>query len=164
MNHDDLDRRIRAALDVELSPRQLARLEDFWQSQSRAQRRRHFVAGAVVCAAALATMLVVGATVSLWLCGPKPGQGPVAPHDVARVDPPAISPTGKAPSEDVAVVQSPAKDELLSAGRPPTAYERVFFMARSRRLNTARRPSTPIAASRQASDSATVEIEKLVTQ
>ena len=50
VNPDGLDDLVRTALQVERAPQQLARLEGFWQKQSRAHRRRR----RTLCAAALA--------------------------------------------------------------------------------------------------------------
>jgi hypothetical protein len=123
---DGLDEQIRAALDVEPSRQQVARLQDFWCEQSRAaSRRRH-----VRRAALLAAMVLLAVTASLRFWRAEREQKPLA-NDT----PTKIAPTPERP----VVVKSAGEEESISAGRSPTAYERLVFTAQA---------SVPVGGSR----------------
>ena len=138
MNIDDLDEQIRAALQVERSPQQLARLACFWQQQSRAEiRRRHIRRVATLAAAA--TLVAVTVSVRLWR--QEPVQQPLEANRPTAVVSAAPDPIdGDTPERGVAV-KSPLEERSLSAGRPATTYERFVFAAHTRTPVTGKRPS-----------------------
>ena len=82
--HDDLNQQIRAALQVEPSPQQLARLTDFWRQQSRSEIRRRHIRRMATVAAAMVAMVAVTVSVRLWW--EEPTQRPLeASHPTATV-------------------------------------------------------------------------------
>jgi hypothetical protein len=113
MTPDEFDKQIRAALSVEASTDQMARLERFWFMRSRAERRRRMVR-----VAALAATLLVATTT--WL---------ITSRMASRTEQPATP-----RQEDLAtatdVIESPTTDAPV-AGRAPTDYERLLFAART---------------------------------
>ena len=144
MNPNDLDKQIRAALQVERSPRQLARLECFWQRQSAAQRRRR----RIECAAALATAVAVVLSVSIWVWRQPPAQEPLEANRPADVAPGTSDPNHAAPDANhpqapqrVVVTDPPDDKGSLSAGRPPTTYERFMFAVATRKAGATSRSS-----------------------
>jgi len=137
MSLDDLDEQVRAALQIESSPRQLARLESFWQQRSRAERRRRHVCRAAV----LAVTAVVAVAVSAPFWWPEPARRPVEANRPAPVASTAPDPNGVGAPEPAVAVQSPTQERSLSARRPPTAYERFVFAAHTLKPVTGKRPS-----------------------
>ena len=129
MNPNDLDQQIRAALRVEPSSQQLARLECFWRQQSRAERRRRRVRGA----AALAATVFVAVGVSLWFWRKEAPHQPLEANGSPRGVPTAPAPNHAAAfehaeaSEHAAAAPARREERSLSAGRPPTTYERFLF-------------------------------------
>ena len=140
-NGDELDRQIRAALQVETLPQQAARLEGFWHRRSRAQRQRRRVAATLV----LAVAILVTVTVSLRFYGPDLRRGlapsdnlhPVAPRvaavDLLHATPPPVT------------VPSSQNEQPGTMARTPTAYERFVFVARSPRTANRRTVVTGVA-------------------
>lgn len=124
MNEDELDRRIRLALGGEDAPAAVARLEGFWQQQVRADRRRRLVRRTALVAASA----VLLASVWRWPSG-----------DLGHA-PPTIAVQQPAPSK-TSPVETPPPVALSStprsAGREPTAYERLMFTAQVRRVEAA---------------------------
>jgi hypothetical protein len=104
MSPDEFDNQIRAALDVEVSTDQVARLERFWYERSRTERRRRMVG-----VAALAATLLVATTT--WLLASRTNR-----H-------------GAPPDKDLA--QATRTIESPTAGRAPTDYERLLFAAQT---------------------------------
>ncbi len=150
MNHndpdkttDDLNQQIRAALQVEQSPQQVARLTDFWQRQSRSEIRRRHIRRVASLAAAIAAMVAVTVSVQLWR--QEPTQHPLEvnrPTAAVAVVPDSIH--DDAPEHDVED-KSPIEERSLSAGRPATTYERFLFAVHTRKPVTGRR-SLAVAA------------------
>lgn len=145
MNPHDLDQQIRAALQVERAAGQLARLECFWQRQSAAQRRRRRMG----YTAALATAVAVALSVSIWIWRQGPAQKPLEANRPADVAPATPDPNhaavpdpnqAQAPQRVVAVA-SPDDKESLSAGRPPTTYERFILVVGTHKAVATNRPS-----------------------
>jgi hypothetical protein len=137
MNPDSLDEQIRAALRVEGSPQQLARVERFWQRQSRAERRRRQIRRA----AALATTVLVAVTASIWLWRQEPAHQPPEVNRPRPIAPNAPDPNrADAPKRTVAV-ESAGDERSLSTGRPPTTYERFLFVAYTRKSVAGGRPA-----------------------
>jgi len=138
MKHDDpnlpldenLDRVVREALEVDLEHERLARLEQHWLARSRQQhwrgQMRRVTAIAATLAAVAALTVAWNRKTSLPL---QPVENPGSVAEELAVDNPT-----PADSEDVRAIE-------LSAGRPPTAYERLIFLAR-----TGARPTVPIGA------------------
>ncbi len=126
MNHDELDQQIRAALHVEPSPEQIARLECFWERQSRADRRRRMRP-----AMALAASILLAVTLSarLWLPAPTPQPTQTKQPATHASVPTAVEPSR--PDAPPTWADQPSPHDALSAGRPPTAYERLFFAVRT---------------------------------
>jgi hypothetical protein len=128
-NRDELDRQIRAALETDVSSQQVARLESFWHRESRAKRRRRRLAVASV----LAASILVSVTASLIWHSPLASRDPVAIR-------PALPMTDRPPvSEPPVIAPSPDEELPRTTVRPPTAYERFVFVARS--AKTTGRPS-----------------------
>ena len=166
MNHndpnqetDDLDQQIKAALQVEQSPQQVARLTDFWQQQSRSEIRRRHIRRVAALATAIAAMVAVSVSVRLWR--QEPTQHPlevnrptaavaVTPNSIHDDAPQRDVPQRDVPQRDVPqrdvpqrdVVDKPTIEEKsLSAGRPATTYERFLFAVHTRKPVAQRRPS-----------------------
>ncbi len=137
MNVDSLDEQIRVTLRAEPSRQQLARLEYFWRKQSRAEGRRRRVRRL----AAVAASLLVAGSVSVWLWWPGQAHGPLKTHHEERAAPASPELNQVAPSEHIAVVPSPSVEKSLSAGRPPTTYERFLFTVQTRDSITSESPS-----------------------
>ena len=137
MNPNDLDKQIRAALQVERSAGQLARLECFWQRQSAAQRRRR----RIEYTAALATAVAVGLSVSIWIWRQGPTHEPLEANRPTDFVPAAPDPNHAQAPQRVATVVSSDDKGSLSAGRPPTTYERFIFGVATRKAGATNRPS-----------------------
>lgn len=147
MRFDDLDARIREALRVEVSPRQLAAVERFWREQSRAERRRNRMRrSGALAACVLAASVLLAVFLSIRSARHEPGPEAleasrppqVAPSDRA-VNPVEDSPQPSLPEEPAAV--EPPRDEIaVSAGRPANVRERFLFIAltHNRRAEEAR--------------------------
>ncbi len=150
MNHNDLDEQIRAALQVERSPQQLARLECFWQRQSRVERRRRIRRVAALAATTLAATTLAAVALSVWLGRQEPARRPLEasrPRQIAptRPDPNhADAPQPADAPQHAMVAQRPSGAKPLSAGRPPTTYERFLFAVHTRR-SAAGKPPSPVA-------------------
>ena len=134
MNRDDaesqfveLDEQIRAALQVEVPADQLGRLGQFWNEQSRADRRRR----AIGRVAALAAVLLVALAVS-WMFGHR--STPVAPQRdlVAHREPVQSAQYDHVVQQQPVAVPDPADESSVSRGRPATAYEQLVFNVRLR--------------------------------
>ena len=146
-NHADVDRQIREALDVEAPAAQLDRLERFWHAQSRAVRRRQFVRRTAGWAAAVAAVILVGSIISLHQYQQIKEKNDVAIHNDRHIDPVEDNPKPELKdvvTDEVAAAPSKGEDDSLSAGRPPTPYERLFFAARSRHPISVMSPSVPV--------------------
>jgi hypothetical protein len=119
MTPEDLDNQLRAALGVETSPEQLARLERFWHAQSRAERRRRTLQ---------VVAMLVAATVA-WQSTRRAEQ-PVAPRpqELATADPAPV-----APRPEPIVENEQTLAAAHTSGREPTEYERLVFAIRTRR-------------------------------
>ena len=112
-----------------------------------------FLATAVACrtrrrrvrrAAALAATVLLAVGVSVWLWRREPAHQPLETNRPTQVTPLRlirITPTCPEHCPDRAAVQSRAKRRSLSAGRPPTTYERFLFAARTRKPVAGKRPS-----------------------
>jgi hypothetical protein len=151
MNHNDLDRQIRAALDAQPSPERLERLERFWREHAHPQRRRPHLLRRTARLAAFAAAALVLLGVSIHLCRRDPAHRPVARHDAPRPahHPPQVTPD-QTQDNAIAAASSPEQDTSTtrSAGRPPTAYERLIFLASSRHTAAAKPPSKTAAEPR----------------
>lgn len=144
MNHDDLDARIRAALEVKHSPQQLARLEGFWQQQSRAgiraRRIRH--------ASALVVTIAVAVVASVWLWQPEAARERLEanrPRQVVPTTPDRRHFEVHRQAVAVKPTKVPSVEPSLSAGRSPTTYERFLFSAHMHQPVVQRRPSVAAA-------------------
>src|SRR5262245_61864105 len=113
MTSDDFDQRLRAALDVGESPAQLARLEQYWRQQSRADLRRRRTRRVLAAAAAL----VVAASAVYLL--PFPANQPIAPQQTVAQAPP---PNKIEPTSPPAPIEQPPRDPAWG-GPPPTAVD-----------------------------------------
>ena len=131
MNHNDLDTRIRAALRVEPSRQQLDRLEEFWRQHSFAARRRRRIRFAAGSMAAVAVTIFLVVTISVYYRTNEPARCPVEIERQTLADSREPDTNSTDASKDVLAAQSPPKEKSLSAGRPPTAYELLFFVAKT---------------------------------
>ncbi len=147
MRFDDLDARIRQALRVEVSPRQLAAVERFWREQSLAERRRNRLRrSGALAACVLAASVLLAVFLSTRSARQEPAEGTleasrppqVAPTD-REVNPVEDSPRPDSP-EDPPAVESPREEITVPAGRPANARERFLFIAltHNRRAEEAR--------------------------
>lgn len=123
MNDDQFDQQIRDALRAEPASEQIARLETFWRTTSRRERRSRTVRRALALAASLLVVAVVAAwTVRQEFGGvevvqaPQPNPVIVPQRDSPKLDPPQI-----------AVADTPPP----SIGRAPTAMEQFAFFSRT---------------------------------
>jgi hypothetical protein len=121
----DLDRVIREALAVSIDPRRVARLERYWNAQSRKQALRRRVMYVLPVAAAAFVLVAL-----LLIMKDREDRSPIA-----RGAKQTESPQGIADEEPHA--------GAVIAGREPTAYERVMFMARAGKV--APNDSKPVA-------------------
>jgi hypothetical protein len=125
MTPADFDREIRAALAAGPPPEQLARLEQFWREQSRADRQRRRRARAM---ALVATVL---AAATAWFALSR-SQPPAAQHNVVAQMPRQVE-TSPPPAGAAAAVpgNAEAPAALPPAARTASAYERLVFAART---------------------------------
>jgi hypothetical protein len=115
MTPDNFDQRLRDALRAEPAPEQLARLEQFWLEQSRADRRRR-AARRLVASAAASVAVIVAA----WLAMSRRER--------------AVPPQPELLAEAPRVESVPIEPFVFPAGaREPTGYERVIFAVRTSR-------------------------------
>jgi hypothetical protein len=123
MTPDEFDNQLRAALGVETSPEQLARLERFWHAQSRGERRRR-----TLQVVAMAAAVLIAATV-VWQSTRRADQA-VAPQqqELATTVPAPVTPRSEPVAENQATLAA-----APSASREPTGYERLVFAVRTRR-------------------------------
>ena len=137
MNPDDLDNLLRESLSVESPPPRLARLEQFCRRRSRAERRGRFVRWA----SALAATVLAAASLSIWAQRDEPA-GEVARTDPAtRAAPLDAEPDRAEPPAPNRIVSGADETPSLSAGRAPTAYERLIFAVRAGESVAIERPS-----------------------
>jgi hypothetical protein len=129
MNPDNLDNLLRESLRAEAPPRQLARLEQFCRRRSRAERRGRRVRWAV----ALAATVLAAASLSIWL------QRDESARQVARPDRVEPDPSELPPPDAIAALPDDARSP--SAGRAPTAYERLVFAVCANEPLAVERPS-----------------------
>jgi len=138
MKHDDqnlpldesLDRAIHEALQVNVELERLIRLEYHWLARSRQQHWRGRIQRVAAIAALLATVVALDVAWNRQAGQPRqPVESPGEIVEKLAVDNPTPADNG-----DVRAIE-------LSAGRPPTAYERLVFNARA-----GTRPTVPIAA------------------
>ncbi|MGI9457660.1 MAG: HEAT repeat domain-containing protein [Aeoliella sp.] len=150
---ESLDDLIRESLRLEEDPFRVVRLERHWrgQSQRQAWRRLAWRAIPLTAAAILAAVFFIvprqdrPQEISTVENGPERSiPHPSMPDRVTTPGP--ISIDWRAESEPA------ASGDSLSAGRPPTAYERILFLARTR----LQEPTTP--------PTATVALEKVIDQ
>jgi hypothetical protein len=119
---DSLDRAVREAMRVEIDGQRLASLESFWRAQSLPERRLRR-SRLVVAAVAASIALIVA---PLWL--QRRGQEP----EIAHVRQQPSGDTNQTVSTEMPDAEKTAvSDAALSAGRQPTAFERLVFVARS---------------------------------
>lgn len=135
-DRDELDRRIRAALELDATPQPVARLETFWHRRRRTQKRRRYLAAA----STLAALILVALMISLPARRPDPGReqavGNNSRHGRAAV-PEVVAELAK---ESSAAARSPEEGQTRVTARVPTDYERFVLVARSSK--TAGRPPT----------------------
>jgi len=126
-NRDDLDRQIRAALELDATAQQVARLETFWHRRRRTQKRRRYVAAA----STLAALILVALMISLPARRPDPGReqavGDNSRHGRAAV--PEV--VAELAEESSAAARSPEEEQPRVTARVPTDYERFVLVARS---------------------------------
>jgi len=134
MTHDDfeaefgeLDEQIRAALQVDTPPDQLARLERFWQHRSLADRRRRIARRVAALAAAVLVTLVT----AWWQWHERT---PVAPSPELMAHGEAGPPSPNDPvvhQESDGAPRGEGGTSPGSAGRPATEYEQLVLAIRS---------------------------------
>jgi len=156
-SENSLDEAIRNALHVETDAGQLKRLEHYWVVQSNRLRRRQWMLRALPAVAAALAMV---ATFTLWN-QPKEIQTTDKSRGFApfHEDPESAQPllangflTEGAPADE----SRPATNSL-SAGRPPTPYERLMFAVITKERVPA---STWVASMDQAIDQLTLDPSK----
>lgn len=143
MNNHDLDNLIRESLPAEPSREQLARLEDYWREQSKAIRlegrsRLRRASPATYWVAVVATTVLVAVATSLCLWRPEPTREPIATKHLKKVESALPVNQHNNQTELIVATESQPKDDTLSAGRPPTNYERILFIAATRKSVTVR--------------------------
>ena len=146
MNNHDLDKLIHDSLQAEPSRQQLARIEDFWREQSKAvtshgTRRLRRFCRPKYWAAAIATTIMVAVATSLCLWMQEPSREPVATKLPTPIEPTVSGNKHVGEPKVVVAAESQPKDDSPSAGRPPTAYERIFFAAATRKSVAAEQSS-----------------------
>ncbi len=123
---DQLDLQIRAALQVEDLPHQLASLQQFWDRRCRRQKRRR-----VVMASALAATILAALTLSARFHGRHEPRRP-APAAALHRPSPAVAAAHSEPVTPLPAASMATGDEPSPASvRPPTTYEQLVFTARS---------------------------------
>ena len=127
---ESLESAIRAALEVDAGPERLARLEHFWFVHSRQQLWRGRMQRITAIAATLAAVAALAVAWNRQAAPlPRPEEDSIAVVERRPVDQPRPA------------TQSDTRAIELSAGRPPTAYERLVFIARTKTQSAA-----PVAA------------------
>lgn len=123
--HEDLDELIRRALDKPAEDVRIARLERSWQRSSQRDwwRRRVVRLGAWAAAAA--------AVITMVMIAQSRRSDRDVPQQADATDGP-LSPVEEETPVELAVVDATLSlVDSRSAGRPPTAYERFLFVART---------------------------------
>ena len=143
-----LDELIRDALRTDVEPASVKRLEDFWMNQSSRHVRRR-VLRMVAPLAAAASLLLAAA---LLLSGDKEESRQQAqkPREAAspEQDVPPLAPADDSPEANL--------DEPVLAGRAPTDYERLIFLAQTR----GRMPAPP----QSDEESLAQKVERVITK
>lgn len=125
MSKEHFDKQIRDALRLEPAAGQIARLEEFWNSESRRERQKRMVRRGL----ALAASLLISASIVGWFARQRfDGVELVdAPNPQEEVVPKPIEPVPDSPM----LVDS--KPSSPSIGREPTALEKFAFYSQSQR-------------------------------
>jgi hypothetical protein len=130
----DLDRELQLALTAEPSPEQTARLAAYWQSRSRADRRRRRIRQL----SALAATLLACAAAAFWIAAHNAPpeltaqhQTPPAPKAPSATQPPTPDSPPSTTTENLAA-SNPPPPPPPEAGRAPTEYERAMFAVLTR--------------------------------
>lgn len=134
-SYDDLERQVRAALRVDDSSEQLARLGAFWHRRSRAQRRRR----TIVVVSSLAATVLLAVTAALQLGSRGVPQDSLTTTATRQLATPVTEnhPAAVVSGERVSLPKKPIS-------RKPTTYERVVFAARSPRTTGRSHPAAAV--------------------
>ena len=129
MNEEELDRRLRLALEETTAPEAVTRLETFWRRQQRVERCRRMARRCVAMAASAA--VVAGL---LW----RPfGDGERLEQPMAVRPSTSDSKVDSAAAPETLLTKEHPAIESRSVGREPTAYERLMFTAQVQREQAA---------------------------
>jgi hypothetical protein len=130
MNPDDVDKQIAAAYRTQgdVDAASVARLEAFWRRQTRQRRARRRVLGLAMAASVLVALVTWMIMSSKPVDAPSEFPAP-APQIIAASDPPEAA-TGNV--DLVGSDQDSRPASPRSAGRLPSAYERLVFVAHSK--------------------------------
>ncbi len=132
---DELDQQIRAALQVDVSPLQIKRLETFWRDKSLADRRQKIFRRFAAMAAMI--LIVLAASHKLWSTH---AVTPSDPNQIAGAAPATPTSQPKDAFPESRPIQLTAENaHSMSHGRPATAYEQIMFSARSRQRKMVQR-------------------------